>query len=176
MVISGPPGAGKTTLAHALAREISCPAICRDSIKEGMVHGTLGYEPQPGDALQWRTFEVFFGALEHLLRAGVTVVAEAAFQDPLWRRGLEPLAPLASIRIVHCHTSPETLQGRVLRRATEHPRHVAAHGLGHPFSARDPFHAVAMDVPALHVDTTDGYTPDLEAILAFVNAPGDLAS
>ena len=32
--------------------------------------------------------------LRVLIAAGATVVAEAAFQDPLWRRGLEPLSRL----------------------------------------------------------------------------------
>jgi dephospho-CoA kinase len=36
-----PAGSGKTTLAHALAA-VGCPAICRDEIKEGMVHATPG--------------------------------------------------------------------------------------------------------------------------------------
>ena len=35
------------------------------------------------------------------------MVAEAAFQDRLWRPGLAPLLPLARIRIVHCTVSPE---------------------------------------------------------------------
>jgi len=35
IVISGPPGAGKTTLAHRLARAVGCPAVCRDETKEG---------------------------------------------------------------------------------------------------------------------------------------------
>jgi hypothetical protein len=33
---------------------------------------------------------VFFGVLDLLLRAGVTTVAEAAFQDHVWRPRLTP--------------------------------------------------------------------------------------
>jgi predicted kinase len=39
VVVSG-PGSGKTTLAHEIARAVGCLAICRDEIKEGMVHAT----------------------------------------------------------------------------------------------------------------------------------------
>jgi MoxR-like ATPase len=35
VVVSGPPGAGKTTLAHEIARAVGCPATCRGEIKEG---------------------------------------------------------------------------------------------------------------------------------------------
>jgi DNA polymerase III delta prime subunit len=34
VVVSGPPGSGKTTLAHKIARAAGCPAACRDEIKE----------------------------------------------------------------------------------------------------------------------------------------------
>jgi predicted kinase len=84
VVVSGRPGTGKTTLAHAIARAVGCPAICRDEIKEGMVHATPGFEPEPGDELTKRTLPTFFGVLELLLNAGVTTVAEAAFRDRLW--------------------------------------------------------------------------------------------
>ena len=64
VVVSGPAGAGKTTLAHLLARAVGCPVICRDEIKEGMVHAAEGLVPGPGDALTQRTLPTFFGVLE----------------------------------------------------------------------------------------------------------------
>ena len=45
VVVSGPMGSGKTTLAHRLAGSVGCPAICRDEIKEGMVHTAPGSWP-----------------------------------------------------------------------------------------------------------------------------------
>jgi predicted kinase len=106
-VVSGPPGSGKTTLAHQLARAVGCTATSRDEIKEGMAQATPCFAPAPGDELTLRTLLVFFGVLEPLLRAGVTVVAVAAFQDRIWRPRLEPLRSLARFRIVHCTVAAE---------------------------------------------------------------------
>jgi predicted kinase len=175
VVISGPAGSGKTTLAHWIAGAVGCPAICRDEIKEGMVHAAGGaFVAAPGDELTVRTLPVFFGVLELLLRAGVTTVAEAAFQDHVWRPRLEPLRGLAEIRVVHCVLDAEVAFRRGLRRAAQNPLR-AAHadpgpgdGAGQMRRHRE-FHRVRLDVPSIEVDTTDGYRPGLADIVAFVN-------
>jgi predicted kinase len=174
VVVGGPPGSGKTTLAHKIAHAVGCPAICRDEIKEGMAHATPGFAPAPGDELTMRTLPVFFGVLELLLRAGVTTVAEAAFQDRLWRPRLEPLRDVARLRIVHCTVDAGVAFERIMRRAGQGPpRH--AHADPGPRDAAEyaqrhrAFDRVSVDAPWIEVDTTDGYQPGLAQIAAFIN-------
>ncbi len=176
IVVSGPAGSGKTTLAHKIASAVGCPAICRDEIKEGMVHATPGFVAGPGDELTRRTLPVFFGVLELLLKAGVTTVAEAAFQDRIWRPRLEALSGLARIRVVHCTVDAGVAFDRIQRRRQEDPlrlahadlgpRDAAEHRAGHHVFCR-----VSVDAPWLEVDTTDGYRPGFSEILSFVDAP-----
>jgi predicted kinase len=173
IVLSGPAGSGKTTLAHEIARAVGCPAICRDEIKEGMVHAAApGYTPAAGDELTMRTLPVFFGVLEQLLLADVTAVAEAAFQDKVWRPWLTPLLPLARLRIVQCAADPEVAFGRVVARRARNPvrgAHAdpAATGRAEFLRQLRAFDRISLDVPALEVDTSDGYRPSLAEIVAF---------
>ena len=175
IVISGPAGSGKTTLAHKIASAVGCPAICRDEIKEGMAHVTPGFVAGLGDELTRRTLPVFFGVLELLLRAGVTTVAEAAFQDRVWRPWLEPLSNLARIRVVHCTVGAEVAFARIQRRRQDNPLRVAhadpgSRDAGEHRAGHQAFRRAALDAPWLEVDTTDGYRPGFSEILSFVNA------
>jgi predicted kinase len=180
VVVSGPPGSGKTTLAHAIAQAVPCPAVCRDEIKEGMAHAQgPDFQGGHGDPLTRRTLPLFFEVLHVLVEAGVTVVAEAAFQDRLWKPELERLAEIAQLRIVRCNVDAGLSFERAARRGAASHARVRAHGdstLGRGIAdweqAVESFEHISVSAPSIDVDTTDGYDPDLEEIVAFVNRAG----
>lgn len=138
-----------------------------------MVHAVGGdFEPAAGDPLTVRTVGVFFDVLRVLLEAGATVVAEAGFQDGLWRQGLEPLMALGNLRVVQCHADPAV--GRERRRAAHDAGAGKAHAriIGENVEdwqrAYESFDRLSLDAPSIDVDTTDAYTPSLVEIIGFV--------
>ena len=137
-----------------------------------MVHAHgVGFEAAAGDPLTQRTFPLFFDVLRTLLAGGVTVVAEAAFQDPLWRRGLDPVTEIARLRIVQCHADPAVgRQRRRLADAGGESAHAKIIGDEVDDWERNyaSFHRLSIEAPSIDVDTTDGLAPDLQAIVDFV--------
>jgi predicted kinase len=170
VVVSGPPSSGKTSLARAIAQAVPCPAICREEIKEGMVHAHgREFTPEAGDPLTQRTFPLFFDVLRVLLEGGVSFVAEAAFQDHLWRAGLEPLADLAQLRIVQCHVDASVAWERHEQRGPREAHSFRATALDEWEQMFPLFERLSLPAPVIDVDTTDGYKPDLPEIVEFVN-------
>jgi predicted kinase len=167
IVVTGQPGAGKTTLAHALARAIPCPAICRDEIKEGLV-STDGDAGNPGRDLQREATDAFFDALAVLTGRGVSVVAEAAFQHKVWAPRLEPFKTIAQLRVVLCEIDAEHALARRAARGQREPSRAGFHPEGMVGDgAAGAYDPPRLDVPTLRVDTSDGYEPAFETIVDF---------
>ena len=169
IVVSGPAGSGKTTLAHRLAAAVGCPALSRDELKEGMVAATPEFVPFTSDPLTLRTYDLFFTTIRLFLEHGVTHVAEAAFQHSAWERGLEPLRPLAELRIIRCHVDPKVARIRAERRQREQPRRAAHDDTGH-FANERSFEPLTLDAPTLDVNTSNADPIEIEAVVSFVRS------
>lgn len=173
IVVTGRPGSGKTTLAHTLARTIRCPAVCRDEIKEGWVN-TFHTPAASHEQANRRVYDIFFQSIELLLRGGITLVAEAAFQHALWRPKLEPLQAIAQIRFVICSIDPALARARYMQRGQLDPERERYHGDWAVWAAKagqelpiNTYNPPQLPVPTLMVDTSEGYCPQLETIVAF---------
>ena len=178
LVVSGPPATGKTTLAHALAQALHCPAICRDEIKEGFISGAApeSFAPQRGDAANLEATAAFFDVVELLIRRGVTLVAEAAFQHHRWAPRLTALTEAASIRVITCAATVDVVRDRRRRRWRNESWRRRFHADSDPDQLRSAeqlhdapgsYQPIRLKLPVLVVDTSDGYRPAFDEIVAF---------
>jgi predicted kinase len=120
VVVTGPPAAGKTTIARAIAERLRLPLIAKDTIKEalfdGLGTGDLAWSQQLGEA----TYLAMLAIAEESVAAGSNLVLEANFV----RGGESRLAALPARFVqVHCSAPLEVLVERYASRE-RHPGHV----------------------------------------------------
>jgi predicted kinase len=119
-VVTGPPGAGKTTIAAALKVRLGLPLIAKDTVKE-LLGGALGIDDRVrSQQLGSVVFELIALFVKELLEQGVSVIAEGNFTE---RSTLSSGLPPAEIVQVHVTAEPETLRTRLLERDVRHPVH-----------------------------------------------------
>jgi predicted kinase len=165
IVVTGPPGAGKTTIAAALRERLGLPLIAKDALKEALAEAL----EVAGDrhASQWlgvATFRIQFGIVRELLEMGVSLIAEGNFRVG-WFEGLPP----AELVQVHVSAEPETLRERMLARDSQrHPVHYdreAADEIAERAAAGE-WDALPLGGTVIAIDTTNW--PDLDEVLAAI--------
>jgi predicted kinase len=170
VVVSGPPGSGKTTLAAPLARGLGLPLLAKDTIKEALMDSLDAGTIERSNALGRASFAVLFALARDLLDGGCGLVLEANFSRGRSEADLAPLVAAGRAVVVHCQAPAEVLHARYRDRAAE--RHPGHHDLARlagplPWTAGDPTRPPRLgDVPCLRVDTTRPV--DLAAVHAWV--------
>jgi len=175
VLVAGAPATGKTTLADLLARYLHLPVLHRDHISNAVADVF-----DPGDPILRRvlipaSFRVFYALMDDLLDAG-GVVAETNFQGKAAATDLLPRCERSRPVLIHCTTSWDVSFARFRKRFAEGDRHwssfdderlalIDAGELPLPWANAA---MLEIGIPSLLVDTTDGYKPALDAILAFV--------
>ncbi len=174
IVITGRPASGKTTLAHALAKAVRCPVISRDEIKEGLVN-TIKISDMPAtNDLNRSVYTIFFETVAFLLDKGITLICEAAFQHHLWVPELESLKKVARIHLIICSINAQLAASRFTERGLADIDRAQFHDDWASKTSKEGVEYLSkryeppqLDVPTLKVDTSDGYQPTFEEIIAF---------
>jgi predicted kinase len=124
VVVTGPPGAGKTTVAAALRDQLGYPLVAKDTLKESLGESLGITEPAKSKRLGVAVFEVLTLIVRELVANGVSVIAEGNFTNA---SSLVVDPPSAEIVQVHVTAAPEILRERLLARdPSRHPVHYDA--------------------------------------------------
>ncbi|MDP6452901.1 MAG: AAA family ATPase [SAR202 cluster bacterium] len=162
IVVSGPPAAGKTTIAIDIGTRLGIPVFSKDLIKESL-HDSLGWS----DLEQSRKFglasiRLLYKMLDTQLASGHSVIAEMNFYtqyDP--PRLLEMATRLSSRLIqVHCYAESDILLTRYKERANtgdRHPAHVDSENVEDLFEklADGAWAPLDLNAPLIQIDTSD---------------------
>lgn len=122
--VSGAPGSGKTRLSAALAAELGCTLLAKDTIKETL-HDALGGPAEPDRDWSRRLGAAAMELLWTLAAHAPSVVIEANFR-PHHDYELARIRGLAADPVeVYCSCPPEVAERRYNdRAASRHPVHV----------------------------------------------------
>ena len=175
VIVGGAPASGKSSLAVELGGRLRLPVLSRDAIKEPLMDQLGTQEGGGSHVAGGAAYAVLYVILDKLLAAGVGVVAESNFTRGEAERYLRPLVERSSAMQLVCETSAAEIVQRYKERDKEgdrHPGHESADpatladlGQSVRFGQYDP---LDLDIPLLRIDSTDGFSPDLDEIAAFV--------
>jgi len=170
VIVGGAPATGKTTLARALGASLGLPVITKDDMKESLAEpfttGDLAWSRQLGSA----AYGALFTVADRILAAGHGLVLESNFRRGMSDAPLRALARLAPTVVIVCRTPDALRRERYETRAgTRHRVHIESAILAEWISD-DAESLIDIGTPRLIVDTTDGYSPGIETVVAFARS------
>ena len=171
VIVGGAPATGKTTLARTLGASLGLPVITKDDVKEALATpfptGDRDWSRQLGAA----AYGALFAVAELILAAGHGLVLESNFRSGVSDVPLLALARLAPTVVIVCRVPDGLRRQRFEERAARgrHRVHIDSAVLDE-WREDDAEFVIDIGAPRLVVDTTKGYAPDLERIVAFARS------
>lgn len=164
VIMSGPPGAGKTTSAPALAHALDMPVFTIDVDKERLADAIGKRALEFADALGVAALQQVVDIARELLAAGDDVMIEGFMRHGQAEPLLIPLTAMADTVVVHLYADDLVLMHRYEARAMLPERHwihgdIARIGTLLPELPADMAAPLDLGTSRIFVDTTAGTMP-----------------
>ncbi len=178
IIITGRPGAGKTTLSKRLGQQLCMPVISRDEIKEGYVN-TYGVKhdelPPDTDGI---VSDFFFDIVGRYLAGQVSVIIEAAFQHKVWQPRIPKILELSFAIFIVCTIDEQIAAQRHLQRGLADQRRefyhedkrVSLYRSTGEIGTPKKYVAPNFDLPTVYVSTENDYSPSLDEIVKLIRS------
>jgi predicted kinase len=148
IVVTGLPGAGKSTLARELARHYGLPLAAKDLIKEPLLDVLGAADAAQSRRLSDASFAALFGLAREWARNGVSFVLEGNFRAGEHESPLHAAVSPADLAQVLCRVPEAERLARLASRERDPSRHP-----GHRFGERQSV-APGVDPSAAGATTT----------------------
>lgn len=114
VIVTGPPAAGKTTLARRIALDLGLPLFEKDAYKDALF-ADLGFGDKDWSRLIGiSAINLLFFTADRMLQSGASLITESNFYTQLSSERACAIANNAKAKViqVHCSASPEVLLKR----------------------------------------------------------------
>ncbi len=169
--VSGAPGAGKTTLSKLLSEQLYVPHISSD-----LVHGGIAITNPTHDRRE-TLHTVYIPLLIDLAKRNLTFIADHVLQKDLSETDvIDKLKPFAKITYIHVETAnpiqryKSRIQNSTLPSVVQRRDHLLGLAKHHADNLENTSKPLDLGVPTMAVNTDDGYSPNLDEIVAFIQA------
>jgi len=185
IIITGPPGVGKTTLAHHLSQRLRLPLLTRDDVRSGHFFTQGGWSDRVGEVLNSpESVERFLELVDAYVTRGISLVSDVVVTEQFLADSVDHLqrsrpmmlalaAPEARSRyLARLASDPFMARQSTLRtlgvRSIE--EHLVRAATQHDEVTRVLCDGRQIGVPTLEISTSNGYDPSLDAIVDAVTA------
>lgn len=175
VIVTGPPGSGKSVLSGELSKALGLPVLSKDFIKETLMDTLPVEDRRTSSELGQASFALLSAISGLLLDADVSVVLEAPFTRRRAGSELAPLIERARPVLIQCVVSASLATSRYRARFLSGDRH-PGHFDGAVLTdleqriAEGEYEPPALDFPVLLVDTSHGFRPPISGIVEWIQA------